>query len=229
MHQLFFIMKKPVRYTLTALILLASLGFFTNLSLILFPSLYEGTFYTNIEDAPAVPYLIVLGGGITDDGILVPPVQERISLACSYLSVHEDTTCIVTGGTLKKKKYAEAPAMKKALCDQGIAPERILVEDTALDTIQNLSNSIRLISDSADIPLDEAVSSPVLIVTNRFHTGRSLYLSKRMGIVAAAGISAPTPAAYVLFDYLREIAAWAKLELRILCTGKPEPLVLLTQ
>ncbi len=166
-------------------------------------------------------YLLLLGGGITKDGELVIPVQNRIATAAVYLADHPETICIVTGGTLDHLKYAESPAIKTALEKSGIDANRIIEESEALDTIQNIAYSAAVICRNENRTMDEVLSMPVILVTSRFHMNRALFIARRSGFTNVSGIPAETPLFYIPHDYLREIAAWFKLELRILFTGKP--------
>ncbi len=170
-------------------------------------------------------YLFLLGGGISADGRLPPAVQARIRTASVYLSSHPDVPVVVTGGRLKFLPYPEAPAIKDGLSAEGIPEDRILMEDRALDTIQNFKYSAFLISGQQGVPLPEVLSGNIIVVTSRFHMSRALYIAARLGFSSVKGISVPTPVFYIPHLYLREICACLKLFARIIFTGEPSPMV----
>ena len=169
-------------------------------------------------------YLILLGGGIDKNGELPPMVMNRVSVAADYLKNHEETVCVVTGGTLKWLPYPEAPEIKRQLVIAGIEPERILVEDQALDTIQNFKYSCKMLADYDDVSQDKILKSDIVVVTNFFHLRRAERLAHRMGFENIKGIGAKTASFQAPHAYLREIGAYIKLNLRILLTGEPSTL-----
>lgn len=170
------------------------------------------------EDAD---YVILLGGGISKDGVLPKSVMTRVEKAAEYLNAHPKAICVVTGGTLDWLPYAEAPEIRRQLVLTGVEEQRVLVEDQALDTIQNLQLSCKLLSETLAVPQREVLESRVVIVTSRFHLRRAERLARRMGYTSVAGIPAKCPLIYIPHDYVREICAYVKLNLRILLTGKP--------
>ena len=176
-------------------------------------------------DEPA-DYVILLGGGIDKDGNLPSSVITRVEKAAEYLKHHPETVCVVTGGTLKWLPYPEAPAIKNHLIKKGIEPDRILLEDKAKDTIQNLEFSCRLISETFESPLQEVLESKVVIVTSRFHLRRAERLAKRIGYKNIKGLGSKCPAVYILHNYFREICAYVKLNARIIFSGKPENILI---
>lgn len=169
-------------------------------------------------------YLFLLGGGISKDGILPYSVIERVEKAAEYLNLHKKTVCVVTGGTLNFLPYPEAPEIKKQLSLRGIEQERILIEDKALDTIQNFQLSCRLLSQTMNVPQSQILKSRIIIVTSHFHLRRAERLARRMGFTNTKGIPSKCPIINIPHTYIREICSYCKLNLRILFTGKPKPI-----
>lgn len=167
-------------------------------------------------------YVILLGGGIDKDGNLPKTVQLRVDMAYEYMKKHENVKCVVTGGTLKWLPYPEGPEIKKQLIKRGIEKDRIYVEDKALDTIQNLQKSVILLSEKENKSIDEILKSKIVIITSDFHLRRAERLAKKMGFKNYSGIASKTPIFYILHNYVREICAYLKLNLRIIFTSKPE-------
>ena len=83
-------------------------------------------------------FVILLGGGISKDGILPDSVIKRVEKTAEYLAKNPECICVVTGGMLDWFPISEAPELKRQLVLAGVSPDKILVEDQAKDTIQNL-------------------------------------------------------------------------------------------
>ncbi len=166
-------------------------------------------------------YVIVLGGGIRRNGTLSPVPLRRLEAAARYLRKHPEARAIVSGGKLPTQKYSEAPELKRCLAVMGVEENRILEEGQALDTIQNFYYSAMMIAAEKGIPVEQVLSMPVTVVTSHFHLARALRLARRMGFTNVNGIASGIPLLYVPNTYAREVLAYAKLNLRILLTGKP--------
>jgi len=169
-------------------------------------------------------YVIVLGGGITKDGELTDSVKSRVRQAAFYLKENKNALAVVSGGKGRFIPMAEAEVLSPELASLGISENKILKEDKAKDTIQNLIFSARLIAKHENIPLSEVLASPVAICTSDFHLARAERIAKRLGFSDVYGIAAKTPPIFVLNAYCREICSYIKLNLRILLTGKPKKL-----
>ena len=78
-----------------------------------------------------------------------------------------------------------------------------------------------MLSEFKGISVEEVLNTPTAVVTSRFHLRRSERLARRMGFTNIKGIPAKCPAVYVVHNYVREICAYVKLNLRILLTGEP--------
>ena len=213
-HSFWSIWKRWIKLTVVSLTCLAALISVINLAFILTPAV--------ADTREKADHVILLGGGISKDGVLPKSVISRVEKAAEYLNKNPDSICVVTGGTLDWLPYAEAPELKRQLAARGVSPARILVEDQAKDTIQNFQLSCKMLAEHKGMTYTEVLSTPTLIVTRRFHLRRSQRLARRMGFTNIKGIPAACPPVYVLHNYVREICAYVKLNLRILLTGEPQ-------
>ncbi len=213
-HSFWSIWKRWVKLTVVSLGALVAIISIINLTLILNPAI--------VGTEEKADHVILLGGGISKDGVLPKSVISRVEKAAEYLNKNPDSICVVTGGTLDWLPYAEAPELKRQLAARGVSPDRILVEDQAKDTIQNFQLSCKMLAEHKGMTYAEVLSTPTLIVTSRFHLRRSQRLARRMGFTNIKGIPAACPPVYVLHNYVREICAYVKLNLRILFTGEPQ-------
>ena len=112
---------------------------------------------------------------------------------------------------------------------RGVPVEFILQDDKALDTIQNLINSVILLSEKENKSLEEILNSNIVIVSSDYHLSRSLWIAKRLGYKNVFGFGSETANYAILNSYLREILAVAKLHFRILLTGEPKQIELLSE
>ena len=93
------------------------------------------------------PYLVVLGAAVHGDTPSLSLV-ERMTAARDYLNTHPDCKAVVSGGRGDNENLSEAQAMYDWLTSEGISPERIIMEDKATSTYENIKYSYELIDDS---------------------------------------------------------------------------------
>ena len=208
--------QKPLRLAAFVLLGAGSVAVAACLVRIASPIVNDGTVDT--------AYVIVLGGGVRSDGTISEVTRERLRSAARYLHAHPQSKAVVSGGKLRFVAYAEAPVLAQELALLGIAPERILQEGQAQDTIQNFVYSANLIAKREGIPVSDVLSMPVTVVTSSFHLARAEMLARRLGFTSVYGLGARIPAFYVPNTYCREICAYVKLCLCILLTRNPRPI-----
>ncbi len=131
-------------------------------------------------------YIIILGAQVRGTEI-TSPLQYRLDEACTYLNENSDTVVIVSGGQGDGEAITEAQAMYEYLVKQGIENDRIILENEATNTEENIHNSMEIISQ-----IWKQESSPTYgVVTNNFHTYRAVAICEKMGY-QVDGISAKT-------------------------------------
>ena len=216
-HSFWSVWSRRLKLTIVSLGTIAAVISIINLILILTPAV--------VSTDEKAEHVILLGGGISKDGKLPKSVMSRVDKAAEYLNKNPESICVVTGGTIDWLPCPEAPELKRQLVLAGVKPERILVEDQAKDTIQNFQLSCKMLAEYKQSSVKEILETPTAVVTSRFHLRRSQRLARRMGFANIKGIPATCPGIYVLHNYVREICAYVKLNLRIMFTGKPEKLL----
>lgn len=140
-------------------------------------------------------FLIVLGAGVRGT---IPSLvlRNRLDKAYEYLLDHETTIAVLTGGQGSGEDITEALAMKNYLIKKGLLEERIIMEDQATDTFQNIRYSFKIIDQIKP-------NASVGLVTTRFHLFRSKVIAQRNGkIVSGYGSENYWP--LVPHYYLRE-------------------------
>lgn len=157
------------------------------------------------EDRPA-DYLIVLGAGVNGE---TPSrsLRERLQAAEAYLKKYPDCTAVVSGGRGAGEDISEAEAMRRYLIGAGIAPQRIVMEEKAANTRENLRFSLALITENTQ----GEPSGPIAIVSSEYHLYRARYLASQME-VESIGVAAATTEPILRLNYfIREAAAVLRL------------------
>lgn len=129
-------------------------------------------------------------------------LQERIDAAFDYLVSHPDAIAVVTGGKGSDERISEAECMFRSLTEKGIAPDRILLEDQAVNTVQNLRFSLEL--------LEKATGSrpeTIALITSEYHLCRADLFARSLGLEAELIPAATGRFALRCNYYLREIFA----------------------
>lgn len=149
---------------------------------------------------PGADVCIILGAQMKESGPS-DVLQRRLDKAVGYLQENPDTLVIVSGGRGSNEPVSEAQGMQEYLIAQGIAPERILMEDASANTRENLDFSAGLIDKGSD---------RVVIVTNNFHVFRAVSIAKKQGYINVQGLAADTHPGSLPNNMLREFLGVAK-------------------
>ncbi len=145
--------------------------------------------------------MIVLGARVRGNAISLE-LKNRLNTAQIYLVNNPETKVIVTGGKGPGEYTTEAYAMAEYLKRQGIDEDRIILEDRAKNTVQNLENSFSIIQE-----LDEDfLEQEIVVVTSSFHTLRAKMIARDLGR-SVGTIGSPTLRFLIPSYYLREFFA----------------------
>ena len=148
-----------------------------------------------------VDYIVVLGAGLHGDTPSLS-LTDRLDAALDWLESHPGCTAVVSGGQGPGETMTEGEAMSVWLEAKGIAPERIIVEDRATSTWENLENSFALIRGRGGEPDGDCA-----IVTSEYHLHRALAMAERLG-VDCSGIAGRTSWPTLALNYfIREAFA----------------------
>lgn len=147
--------------------------------------------------------VIVLGCAVrgTDP---TQPLAARLDAAVQYHEKNPDAYIIVSGGQGPQEYITEAECMKSYLLARGVDSDRILTEDRAASTTENIRYS-REIMQEKGIP-----ETDIALVTNEFHVFRARQLAKLNGLNVTT-VHAKTPWYSSPMMYLREIFAVGQL------------------
>ena len=143
-------------------------------------------------------YIIVLGAAVHGDTPSLSLV-ERVRAARDYMKEHPDTVAIVSGGQGADENISEAEAMSAWLTENGIDKSRIILEDKATSTLENLEYSFDIIRSRGDDPNESTA-----VVTSEYHIYRAKLLARSLD-VSVGSVAAHTTYAPIMLNYfLRE-------------------------
>lgn len=147
-------------------------------------------------------YAVLLGCGLKD-GQATPELERRLTLALTYLEETPEVPLIVTGGDPDGDGVTEAEVMDRWLLDHGADMERVLTEDRARNTLENLQNS-KALAERKGLGTDA-----VFILTSDYHQTRAQFLAHALG-QTATGLSCATPWPSRLPAAVRETYSFVK-------------------
>ena len=149
----------------------------------------------NGRGEPGGELLIVLG--TTVNGTEPSPMlKQRLDAALEYLNTYPEANCIVTGGKGDADNLSEALCMYNYLTAAGIDGSRIIMEDRATSTVENLRN-VRAMLDTNEVD----------ILSSDFHLYRSGLIAKDAGFIPTLLPAKPQPLSLLAPWFLRVILA----------------------
>ncbi len=142
--------------------------------------------------------ILVLGAGLKPDGSPSDMLRDRLSFACDLWEEGVSDTVLVSGDRASES-YDEVTAMKNYLLAHGVPEEAILEDPKGYSTSESLKRA-----------KDVFGYENVVVVTQRYHLYRALYIAQKTGLDAKGVNSDPyTYRGQVLRD-IREFAARIK-------------------
>ena len=149
-------------------------------------------------------YLIVLGAGVNGSEPSLS-MRDRLEAALEYLNACQDCVAVVSGGQGTGEDITEAEAMRAWLASHGVTAERIVLEDRATTTAENLRYSFDLISARGGVVTETSIA----VVSSEYHLYRAETMARRLG-VPVSGVAGRTSLPLLRANYyLREaFAVW---------------------
>lgn len=149
------------------------------------------------RDADAI---IVLGAGLLD-GRVPPLLASRLdrAIACRRRCRTTDPVMVVSGGQGPEEPVTEAEAMGAYLREAGVPAEKILLEEGATSTEENLRFSVAVLAGHGH-------TGKMVAVTSNYHMFRTAVLARRLRLRLDV-VSARTATYFVFSAFLREFAA----------------------
>ncbi|MGN9154818.1 SanA/YdcF family protein [Bariatricus sp. HCP3S3_E12] len=131
---------------------------------------------SSVSDADCI---LVLGAGIRTDGSPSPMLQDRLNTGIE-LYQNGAAPKLLMSGDHGRKKYNEVQTMKDIALDQGVPSEYVFMDHAGFSTYDSLYRA-----------RDVFQARKVIIVTQKYHLYRALYIARSLGL-DAWGVSADT-------------------------------------
>ena len=149
---------------------------------------------------------IVLGAQVTENGPSMM-LTGRINSAVRYLQENPDAKAVLTGGQGSNEPMSEAQAMYNCIVEAGISPDRLYIEDKAVNTGENIAFSEEIIKANG-------LNENKAIVTDGFHQLRAQIITKQQGLSGSVGsVNADT---FPLFVPTFAVREWFALPNQVL-------------
>ncbi len=184
---------------------------------------YAAQVYGSVEDVPPRPVALVLGAGLRADGSVAPVLADRVTTAADLYHAGKVQKLLCTGDN-RFVDYNEPAAMKRYAMALGVPAEDIVLDYAGRRTYDSCYRA------RAIFGIQDAI-----LVTQRFHVTRSLYLCEAQGldvvaVTADRRIYAPRQIVWRTREYLALLLAWWDVNVRqpVPILGNPEPIDLAT-
>ncbi len=143
--------------------------------------------------------VVVLGAKINGEKPSLS-LRNRLDAAVDFMEEYPEAKCIVTGGQGTNEIMPESTAMSRYLQDEGISKDRIIEENEATNTEQNLKLSV-------NVAKENNMSTDFIIITDGYHQYRANKYAKEYG-ATSQGYNAKTSLAFWPSAKFREIIAF---------------------
>jgi uncharacterized SAM-binding protein YcdF (DUF218 family) len=130
-------------------------------------------------------YIVIFGAAVRADGSASGSLQRRCENAVRHGGAAAGTDALRSGpffvatGGVGRHGPAEAAVMRDMLVEHGIAPQRILLETEARDTLESVRLCTRLLHRRPDV-------ATVLVSTSSYHRLRCTWLFRLAGFASQA-------------------------------------------
>ncbi|MBI9046929.1 MAG: YdcF family protein [Anaerolineaceae bacterium] len=174
-----------------------------------------------LDEAPNAPIAIVFGAGLNRDGSPTPILRDRVSTAVS-LYENGNVEKLLMSGDNRFEDYNEPAAMRDYAITLGVEPEDIVLDYAGRRTYDTCYRA-KFIFGIKD----------ALLITQRFHLPRSLFICDELGI-NANGVEADRrtyfKSSYIIWNtrelFATMVAVWdIFIEKPLPVLGKPEPII----
>lgn len=163
---------------------------------------------SEIEKLEDIDCIIVLGAGIWGDKPS-PMLEDRLLEAIS-LYKNNVSDKIIMSGDHGKEDYDEVNVMKNFAIEKGIPSENIFMDHAGFSSYESIYRAKEIFK-----------AKKIVIVTQKYHLYRSLYIANKLGLEAYGVASDPRQYVGAFYRELREILARNKDFIK--CIFKPEP------
>ncbi len=151
----------------------------------------------------SAPYLLVCGAGLHGSGPS-RSMLDRLHEAVRWLEAEPDSVAILSGSQGPDEAMSEAQAMFNWLTDQGVDPDRLILEEQAGSSYENIKNALDVIAANGGDP-----TGRVAILSSDYHLYRLGTMARALGCQPVL-VAARTSMTSLFINYaIREaLAMW---------------------
>lgn len=164
----------------------------------------RGRLFTEVSALPATKVGLVLGTTDRVNGRENLYFSYRIDAAVRVWHAGKVETLIVSGDNDSDPYYNEPEKMKHALVERGIPADRIVCDPKGLRTLDSVVRAKEIYG-----------TNSILLISQRFHNERAIYLAKANGIEAYGFNARDVETQAGLKTRIREIGARVKMWLDV--------------
>ncbi|HDQ73076.1 MAG TPA: hypothetical protein ENN19_13435 [Chloroflexi bacterium] len=135
---------------------------------------FQHHIYTQVEEVPPHAVALVLGAGLWADGTPTPILADRVATAADLYHANVVQKLLLSGDN-RFIDYNEPQAMREYALRLGVPEEDVVLDYAGRRTYDSCYRA------QAIFGLDQAV-----VVTQRFHAARSLYVCDALGLDTVA-------------------------------------------
>lgn len=192
-------MPTLIKRVLITITILCLMGVLTIASIIGYVQLgHLGSISTSLNDLEPAPYAIILGASVKSDGTPSDALYDRILVGSELVKAKKAETLLMTGdgGAFHVNEVA---AMKRTAMELGVDERDIIVDGQGYRTYESCKRAIQVY----DI-------RKAIVVTQRFHLARSLYLCDFFGIEVQGMVADQQTYLREYFFIFRDLVSSAK-------------------
>ena len=156
-----------------------------------------GRIYTNAGEVPPAPVALVLGAGLWRDGSPTPALYDRVATAVDLYQAGRVKKLLMSGDN-RFVNYNEPAAMKKLAVQLGAPAEDIVLDYAGRRTYDSCYRAKEIFG-----------VRQVVVVTQRFHLDRALFLCDALGVESVGVIADRRVYQTLRWWELREVLATA--------------------
>lgn len=129
------------------------------------------------SDAIDADCILILGAGVRDDGTPSHMLEDRLKVGIELYNSGAAPKILVSGDN-SRDDYNEPETMKRYCVENGVPEEDIVLDYAGFSTYESLFRA-----------RDVFCAENIIIVTQKYHLYRALYVAEKLGL-GAVGVSA---------------------------------------
>lgn len=161
------------------------------------------------EDVPPAFVVIVPGASVLRNGTPSEILADRLTVAVGLYSAGKADKILVSGDN-GQDGYDEVNAMRRFLLDKGVAAEDIFLDHAGFDTYDTMYRANRVFG-----------VTDAIVVTQRYHLYRALFIASHLGIRATGVTSDLQPYIKQAWFSARETLSRVKAVADVIMNAKP--------